>query len=267
MRAGVFDSGVGGLTVLKSLLEYELFDEIIYFGDTARVPYGSKNPQTIVKYATEALDFFDSKNVDILIYACNSVSAYALEALQSRKKTPIFGVIEAGIKACSSIAKQNDHILVIGTKATISSKKYQDGLKKKGYENISTIPTALFVPLIEESILEGTILQEVMNLYFKPLTNEPNVIILGCTHYPMIEKQIAHYFPKAQIIHSGNALSIHLQQKLSLTKHSLASIEFYSSDSVKSLESTAKQWLNKKHHSCFAFYPTQDLSSSPLINN
>ena len=261
MRAGVFDSGVGGLTVLKSLLEYELFDEIIYFGDTARVPYGGKNPQTIVKYATEALDFFDSKNVDILIYACNSVSAYALEALQSKKNTPIFGVIEAGVQACSSVAKFDSSILVIGTKATISSQKYQDGLKQKGYENISTVATSLFVPLIEENILEGKILREVMDLYFQSLTKEPNIVILGCTHYPMIENQISTYFPKAKIIHSGDAISAHLGQKLSLPKQALQSISFYSSDSIESLEFTVKQWLDEKYHSCFTFHPVQDLHS------
>ena len=116
MRAGVFDSGVGGLTVLKSLLEYELFDEIIYFGDTARVPYGSKNPQTIVKYATEALEFFDSKNVDILIYACNSVSAYALETLHSKKSKCLGCVFDnclwilVAIGHSSCVAKVDDFI-------------------------------------------------------------------------------------------------------------------------------------------------------------
>ena len=259
MRAGVFDSGVGGLTVLKSLLEYELFDEIIYFGDTARVPYGSKNPQTIVKYATEALDFFDSNNVDILIYACNSVSAYALGALQSKKGTPICGVIEAGIQACLSVAKPRSSILVIGTKATISSQKYQDGLKNQGYENISTAATSLFVPLIEENILEGAILHRTMDLYFDSLVNEPDIIILGCTHYPMIKKQISQYFPKAQIIHSGDAISTHLQQKLSLPQRALKSIEFYSSDSIDSLKCTAMQWLDKTYHPRFTFHTAQDL--------
>ena len=107
MRAGVFDSGVGGLSVLKSLINAKLFDEIIYYGDTARVPYGVKDKQTIIRFSLEALDFFKPHNIDILIVACNTVSAYALQEMQKHSKIPIVGVIEPGVLSRAKQAQRH----------------------------------------------------------------------------------------------------------------------------------------------------------------
>ena len=137
MKIGVFDSGVGGLSVLKSLYEARLFDEIIYYGDTARVPYGVKYKDTIVKFCLEALDFFSKFNIDMLIIACNTASAYALDALRLKADFPIYGVIDAGVEATKkALLDKNKKILVIATKATIQSKEYQNRLQKQGFNNV-----------------------------------------------------------------------------------------------------------------------------------
>ncbi|MFG5142632.1 glutamate racemase, partial [Campylobacter lari] len=122
MRLGVFDSGVGGLSVLKSLLQAKLFKEYIYYGDTARVPYGVKDKETIIKFSLEALEFFKEKKVDMLIIACNTVSAHALEILKANASFPVLGVIEAGVLAVkNSLEDKNSNILVIATQATVDS--------------------------------------------------------------------------------------------------------------------------------------------------
>lgn len=123
MRVGVFDSGIGGLTVVKSILEHNLFEEVIYYGDTARVPYGSKDKNTIIRYSLEALEFFKNFDIDVLIVACNTASAYALDELRANTTIPVVGVIEAGILSLENKLSNNDsNILILGTKATISSK-------------------------------------------------------------------------------------------------------------------------------------------------
>ena len=129
MRAGVFDSGVGGLSVLKSLINAKLFEDIIYYGDTARVPYGVKDKQTIIKFSLQALEFFTPHNIDILIVACNTVSAYALQEMQKHSKIPIVGVIEPGVLAVQNNLKDTDsEILIIATRATINSGEYETRL-------------------------------------------------------------------------------------------------------------------------------------------
>ena len=124
MKAGIFDSGIGGLSVLKSIVDARLFDEIIYYGDTARVPYGTKDKDTIVRFSLEALDFFDKHNIDILIVACNTASAYALKSMQKVSRIPVVGVVTPGILALSNkMQDKNKNILIIATKATKSSNR------------------------------------------------------------------------------------------------------------------------------------------------
>ena len=168
-KVGIFDSGVGGLTVAKSIYQAKLFDEIIYFGDTARVPYGSKNESTIIRYSLEALEFLKNFEINFLITACNSVSSCALPDLKRESNFEVVGVIDAGIKAVQKIAKVDDNILIIGTKTTIKSNLYQIGLKKLGYKNIIAIPTPLLVPIVEEEIFEEKIIFDIFEYYFKHL--------------------------------------------------------------------------------------------------
>ncbi len=244
MRVGVFDSGAGGLTVAKSLLESSLFEEIIYYGDTARVPYGTKDSNTIIRYGLEAIEFFNNFNVDALITACNTVSAYALPSMRDKSKYPIYGVIKPGILALSKRVKDLDsNILIIGTRATINSKRYEIELKKLGYKNITAIQTGMLVPIVEEGILEGPVLNEMLHYYFKDVKN-PDAIILGCTHFPLVSKAISNYFNnKPILIHSGEAIVDYLKDKGFKEKYSNSKITIFASDNVEGLRDIANRWL------------------------
>ena len=244
MKAGVFDSGVGGLTVVKSLLENQIFEDIIYYGDAARVPYGSKDKNTIIRYCLEALEYFENYNIDMLIIACNSASAFALDELKKIASIPVVGVIDSGILAVKSkIENKNSNILVIGTKATINSNLYEDGLKNMGFENIISIATPLLVSLVEEEILDGDIVDATLKHYFKDIKNI-DAVILGCTHFPLLEDKISNYFNGAITIHSGNAIVKYLKTKYNLTKkYSKTNIEFFASLNPNELKSVAEKWL------------------------
>ena len=172
MKIGVFDSGVGGLSVLKSLIDARLFSEIIYYGDTARVPYGNKDKATIVRFSLEAVDFFIPHKIDMLIVACNTASAYALKDMQKIAPFPVIGVVESGVLSLSNkIKNKKDSILIIATKATIKSGIYEKELRKLGYENITSLQTGLFVPLVEEGVFEGELLEATFRHYFGDLNN------------------------------------------------------------------------------------------------
>mgnify|MGYP000341271832 CR=1 FL=1 len=244
MRAGVFDSGIGGLTVVKSLLENNVFEEIIYFGDTARVPYGAKDKNTIIRYSLEALEFFKNFDIDILIIACNSVSAYALNEMRANTTIPVVGVIESGVKALENkITDKNSNILVIGTKATINSKKYESALTKLNYNNVNSIPTGLFVSIVEEDIFEGNILDSTINHYFQDLTNI-DAVILGCTHFPLIEDKISTYLDNALTIHSGDAIVEFLKMEYDCSRRfNETKIKFFASENPNGLKDVAKKWL------------------------
>ncbi len=244
MKAAVFDSGIGGLTVVKSLLENKLFEEIIYFGDTARVPYGVKDKNTIVRYSLEALEFFKNFDVDILIVACNSVSAYALDELRANTTIPVVGVIESGVQALKNKnLNKNSNILVIGTKATINSKKYEISLKNSLFENIISIPTGLFVPIVEEGIFDGSIIDSTLDFYFKDL-KKIDAVILGCTHFPLIENNISTYLNGAITIHSGDAIVDFLKIEYNCRlRFSETKIKFFASENPDGLKEIAKKWL------------------------
>ncbi|MEA3513052.1 MAG: glutamate racemase [Campylobacterota bacterium] len=246
MKAGVFDSGIGGLTVLKSLLENNLFEEIVYFGDTARVPYGVKDKNTIVRYSLEALEFFKNFDIDILIVACNSVSAYALDELRANTTIPVVGVIESGVKALENkIINKNSNILVIGTKATINSNRYEKELKKLKYNNIISIPTGLFVPIVEEGIFEGEVLNTTIYHYFKDLPSI-DAVILGCTHFPLIEKNISKHLNDSITIHSGDAIVEFLKLEYNHDlKFENTTVKFFASENPDSLKKVAKRWLKE----------------------
>jgi len=246
VKAGVFDSGIGGLTVVKSLLENNIFEEIIYYGDTARVPYGVKDKNTIIRYSLEALEFFKNFDIDILIIACNSVSAYALAEIRANTSIPVVGVIESGVKALENKVKNKDsNILVIGTKATINSRKYEDALVHLSYKNITSIQTGLFVPIVEEGIFDGEILHSTINHYFKDLKNI-DAVILGCTHFPLIEDTISKYLKNAVTIHSGDAIVEFLKSEYSChTKFNNTTIKFFASENPQGLKQVAKSWLKE----------------------
>ncbi len=245
MKIGVFDSGAGGLSVVKSLLESNLFDEVIYYGDTARVPYGTKDKNTIIRYSLEALEFFNNFDIDLLITACNTVSAYALDEMNAQSNYPVVGVIEAGVMALeNSSIKKDDTILIIATRATIGSKRYQKSLEELNYSNIIALQTGLFVPLVEEGIFDGEVLDATMRHYFSNI-KIPKAIILGCTHFPLIGEALQNYFnSKPILIHSGDAIVEYLEGQYQLSeKRERANLKIFASDNVVGLREIAKYWL------------------------
>ena len=244
-KVGVFDSGIGGLTVVKSLLEHRLFDEIIYYGDTARVPYGVKDRNTIIRYALEAVEFFKNFDIDLLIVACNTVSAYALDEMRAQAPFDVVGVVEPGILAAkNALGDTGAEVLVLGTKATVGSGAYQSLLKTHGYTNIEAKATGLFVPIVEEGLFEGEVLQSAMHHYFAGCKT-PDAVILGCTHFPLIANAISAYFGnKALLIHSGEAIVEYLEAHYGITKGAAETdLKFFASENPDGLRKVAAVWL------------------------
>ena len=245
MKVGVFDSGVGGLTVVKSLLEHQLFEEIIYFGDTARVPYGVKDKNTIIRYSLEALEFFKNFDIDLLITACNTVSAYALDELKEQAHCDVIGVVEPGILAVeNALDDKNSNILITGTQATINSRAYEIPLIANKYCNISACATGLFVPIVEEGLYDGEVLQSTMKYYFNDLEH-PDAIILGCTHFPLISDAISKYFDgNTLLIHSGEAIVEYLEHHYDFsTKYEKTDLKLFASENPEALRAVANKWL------------------------
>lgn len=247
MKLGVFDSGIGGLTVVKSLLEENYFEEIIYYGDTARVPYGVKDENTIIRYALDAVEFFKNFDIDLLIVACNTVSAYALEAMRELASFDVLGVIEPGILATiQANHAKSDPLLIIATKATIASKAYETPLLEKSYTNITAIATGLFVPIVEEELTHTPIVQSTMQHYFKNIQT-PTTVILGCTHFPLLSKQLLSFFKQnVKLIHSGDAILQYLKNNYTITTHAnKTALKFFASENPDGLKTVATKWLNQ----------------------
>ncbi len=185
---GVFDSGVGGLTVVRALMERLPFENIIYFGDTARVPYGVKSVETICRFACEITSFLLKNNVKILIVACNTMAAVAIEQISGLSSVPVLNVIEAGASAAVS-ATRNKYIGVIGTPATINSNAYARAIHQLDTTvRIYSQACALFVPLVEEGWLDHPVTRLTAIEYLKPvICREIDTLVLGCTHYPLIK--------------------------------------------------------------------------------
>ena len=251
-KIGVFDSGAGGLSVVKSLLHEGLFEEIVYFGDTARVPYGIKDKNTIIRYGLEALEFYKNFDIDLIITACNTVSAYALNEMSEQSSCDIIGVVDPGVEAISKkMANKEDEILIIGTKATVASGAYQQRLEALGYTNITAIATGLFVSLVEEQILSGKILDETMQHYFG--SQSPKAVILGCTHFPLLQQQIDNYFQnRAQLIHSGDAIVEHLKNRYSVEGGLKTKVRYFASENPDGLKNIAKLWLGDLYDNCIS---------------
>lgn len=248
MKLGIFDSGVGGLTVARSLQHSGCFSELIYFGDTARVPYGSKDANTVTRYALEAVEFFNGADVDALVVACNTVSVVALEQMQQFSNKPVYGVLEPGVMALQQLPDlpKSANVLVIATRSTIASGAYQHRIQALGFNNIQAQATPLFVPIVEEELYDGPILQETFKHYFGQL-QRPDVVLLGCTHFPLIAEPIAQYFNGAQTIHSGEAMLAWLQQRLDLRpQFDHTPIQILASENVEAVKRVATRWQLKQ---------------------
>src|SRR4030043_2191216 len=189
---GVFDSGIGGLTVLKEIIK-ELPDEgTIYLGDTARVPYGIRAQETIIRYSFENTKFLFSRDIKLLVIACNTASSISLDAIKNSISIPVIGVIEPGAKAAVK-ATRNKKVGVIGTEATVRSNSYTKAIKAiDGSIEVFGLSCPLFVPLVEEGWTEGEIATLTAKRYLDGMRNSGvDTIVLGCTHYPLLKKVIA----------------------------------------------------------------------------
>lgn len=188
---GVFDSGVGGLTVVREIMRNLPEEDIVYFGDTARVPYGSKSGETVLRYARQIIRFLRTQDVKAIVIACNTASAYALEEVKKELDIPIIGVIKPGARVACQVT-ENKRIGVIGTEATISSGIYASFIQKQD-AGIQVFGKAcpLFVPLVEEGWLKDPVTREVAERYLKELLDkEIDTLILGCTHYPLLRSML-----------------------------------------------------------------------------
>ena len=188
---GVFDSGVGGLTVAREIMRQLPNERIVYFGDTARVPYGSKSKETVTRYSGQIVRFLETQDVKAIVVACNTASAYALEELEKEVDIPMIGVVKPGTRAALE-ATVNKKIGVIGTEATINSGIYSRYIKEND-SDVTIIGKAcpLFVPLVEEGLWEDPVTDEIARRYLTELVDSGiDTLILGCTHYPMLRSTV-----------------------------------------------------------------------------
>ena len=247
---GVFDSGLGGLTVAKAIKEKLPNENIIYLGDTARVPYGNKSTLLITGYANQITNFLLSENAKLIVVACNTVSALALPTLQSEFQVPILGVIIPGSQAAIH-ATRNKNIGVIGTIATINSSAYTAALNEiESSIQITAQACPLFVPLVEEGWLNGPVPSEITATYLKNI-NVANVdtLILGCTHYPLLKPIIKdHVNDNTVLIDSAETVAeeaaiILIQKKMSADSNNKGLLKCFVTDSSTKFESIAERFL------------------------
>ncbi|MFB3815554.1 MAG: glutamate racemase [Terriglobales bacterium] len=244
-RIGVFDSGVGGLTVLKALVRHVPDAEYLYFGDTARLPYGSKSAETVAKFGIEAAHFLERRGIDMLVIACNTATALALPAIRDAVKVPVEGVVGPGA-ARAAEATRRKKVVVIATEATVRSHAYLNALQARDI-NVCEKACPLFVPLIEEGWIEHPITERVAHTYlddiFYDYATGPDVLVLGCTHYPLIKPVLRSVVPwRVEIVDSAESTARVVAQHLGIAPHQdaelrkpahLPPITYFATDSVE----------------------------------
>lgn len=252
---GVFDSGVGGLTVLKALLEVLPQADYVYFGDTARLPYGSKSVETVSKYAIEASRYLEQHGAQILVIACNTATALALDQITKVVGVPVIGVVEPGAERAAAETR-NRRAVVIGTQATVSSHAYLKALEAR---NVQAREKAcpLFVPLVEEGWIEHPVTDQVARIYlaeaFGDGFEDADVLLLGCTHYPLLKPVLQRVAPEhVAIIDSAESTAqavAKLLRRLPLVdsaeseRRHLPRLKFFATDSVKKFRCLGARFL------------------------
>ncbi|PIP19542.1 MAG: glutamate racemase [Candidatus Omnitrophica bacterium CG08_land_8_20_14_0_20_41_16] len=248
---GVFDSGVGGLTVVKELIRQLPYEDIVYFGDTARVPYGIKSKETVIRFSIENILFLLKYDVKLICIACNTVSSLALPEIKNHFRVPIIGVISPGARE-AVIATKNKRIGVIGTKGTIKSRAYEDEIKQLDTKvKITAVACPLFVPFVEEGWLNGDVVLTVAKHYLKPLKDAGvDTLILGCTHYPLLKKVISGVMGKNVIlIDSAKQVAMEVNKILAadglLNSKGKGRHEFFVSDNPEWFKNLAGRFLGR----------------------
>lgn len=252
---GVFDSGFGGLTVLKALLELVPEADYAYFGDTARLPYGSKSAETVARYAVEAAHYLESQGAQLLVIACNTATALALDQIVSAAHVPVVGVIEPGAEAAAAASK-NGKIVVIGTEATVSSHAYRKAMEARGLA-VREKSCPLLVPLVEEGWVEHSVTEQVARIYlqeaFADGFGDADTMVLGCTHYPLLKPVLHRVAPEhVSIVDSADstarAVSAHLRELVPANgnaeeRRRLPRMKFFATDSVEKFRRLGERFL------------------------
>jgi len=251
---GVFDSGFGGLTVLKALLELIPDADYVYFGDTARLPYGSKSAETVAKYAVGASHYLEKHGAKMLVIACNTATALAFPEITRASALPVVGVVEPGADQAAR-ASQNHRVVVIGTEATVSSHAYHKALEKRGVEaHEKACP--LLVPLVEEGWIDHSVTEQVARIYlaeaFAGGFEAADVLLLGCTHYPLLRPLLRRIAPEHITIVDSAESTAHvvkdlLQHSTPATRgqerRNLPRLKFFVTDSVEKFRRLGERFL------------------------
>jgi len=247
---GIFDSGLGGLTVLKEIERILPKESIIYFGDTARVPYGNKSKSTVIRFSTENVLFLLRKKVKIIVVACNTSSSLALGSLKEIFTVPLIGVIQAGVeKAC--VVCRGKGIGIIGTKSTINSRSYQENIAAVNPIKVYARACPLFVPLVEENLTAGKIVDLTVKMYLADFRSKIDTLILGCTHYPLLGKAIARYLRGVNLVDSAKEVALRTRdvlEKLNLLNKSGYPVreKFYVTDEPRVFSQRAEIFLRRR---------------------
>jgi glutamate racemase len=253
---GVFDSGFGGLTVLKALLEVIPDADYLYFGDTARLPYGTKSVQTVARYAVDAAHFLEGHKAELLVIACNTATALALNQLTNAAHVPVIGVVEPGAEAAASVSKSRKAV-VIGTEATVCSHAYQKALEAKGlHAREKACP--LLVPLVEEGWVDHAVTEQVARIYlgeaFADGFHDADTLVLGCTHYPLLKPMLRRVSPAhVSIVDSAQSTARAVAERLGNLLQPVASEErrekprvgFFVTDSVEKFQRLGQTFLGR----------------------
>lgn len=252
---GVFDSGFGGLTVLKALLEVIPGADYAYFGDTARLPYGSKSVDTVARYAVEAAHFLESHGAQMLVIACNTATALALDQITTAARVPVVGVVEPGADAAAAASK-NRKIIVIGTQATVTSHAYKKALEARRL-NAREKACPLLVPLVEEGWVEHPVTEQVARIYlaeaFADGFYDADTMVLGCTHYPLLRPLLQRVTPGHVCIvdsadSTAHAVASRFQQLLPPSssdseRRAAPRLKFFATDSTEKFQQLGQRFL------------------------
>lgn len=249
---GIFDSGLGGLTVVKEIIKKLPNENIVYFGDTARVPYGSKSKETVTRFSIENTKFLLKFKAKLIVVACNTASSLSLDSLRNRFRVPILGVIRPAVKKAVSVTR-NRHIGVIGTRATIASRAYLKEIKKSGNSPKCVAQSCpLFVPLVEEKWIQSKVTYMVAKKYLRPvMRHNIDTLILGCTHYPLLKSVIKKVVGRnVRLIDSAEEVAEEakaLLDKMNLSRKSKESRHrFFVSDEPMNFKEMAERFLGRR---------------------
>lgn len=244
---GVFDSGVGGLTVFREIARALPHHPLIYLGDSARVPYGTKSPQTVVRYSLEAANHLLGRGIGMLVVACNTATAAALPTLQERLSIPVIGVIEPGARA--AVAHTRGHVGVIATEGTVRSRAYTKAIRALNPEvHVTESPAPLFVPLAEEGWANTHVAREVAEIYLEPLIDAGiDTLVLGCTHYPILRATIEQVAGGAvQIVDSAETTAQAVQKLVEPRSNGDAEHTFLVTDAEERFRRIAAEFLEQE---------------------